>query len=223
MQNYLKKLLCGNRQTYRIKDAKGNLVQLSRLLRNSPRAAATCIGRKLFNFRPETPWVSYDAVQDFERFLPRTAVILEFGSGMSTIWYARHSREVFSVEDNPAWFKLVGRLLKARQLANVHYHLHQGPAYCLFPEAASLRFDFVMVDGTNRLECVKFGLEHLNSDAMLYLDNSDDKDHSDAEIILLEEIEKRRGRCIYFTDFAPTALWVNQGMLALFGRYTSSI
>ena len=89
------KLLNGNRQTHRLKDEKGNPVSWSRLMRNGPRAAVTFAGRKFFNVRPRAPWISYDARRTLLALLPKESSVLEFGSGMSTVWYARHFARVF--------------------------------------------------------------------------------------------------------------------------------
>lgn len=50
-----------------------------------------------FGYNPELPWISYSAIKLLTRFLHKESRVLEFGSGMSTIWYAGHAGEVFSV------------------------------------------------------------------------------------------------------------------------------
>ena len=55
MTNPFKQLLCGNRETNRFKDEKGNCIPVSRLLRNGPKAFCSFIGRKCFNHRPRVP------------------------------------------------------------------------------------------------------------------------------------------------------------------------
>jgi predicted O-methyltransferase YrrM len=146
---------------------------------------------------------------------------------MSTVWYAQHFGQVFSVEDNEGWYQQVRQLLTVRAPLNVHYHFHQGSAYCNYSEAASQPFDFAMVDGSDRSGCMKFALAHVKKDSLVYLDNSDKHpgggDTRGAEAQLLEAVRDRAGRCIYFTDFAPTDLFVNQGLLGAFGRYSGLV
>ena len=70
---------------------------------------------------------------------------------------------------------------------------------------------------------MSFALSRIKDDAVVYLDNSDKHPHGGdtrgAEDQLLAAAEDRGGRVLYFTDFAPTDLFVNQGMLAAFGKF----
>jgi predicted O-methyltransferase YrrM len=227
MPQLMQKLVNGNRETHRLKDEKGNLIPVSRLLRNGPRAAATFVGRKFFSVRPPVPWISYDARELLVKLLPREASVLEFGSGLSTLWYSRQFGKVMSVEDHEGWYHEVCRLLDGHKRANARLYYHQGAAYCNFAEAAGEKFDLAMIDGSNRDGCMRFALGRMKADAVVYLDNSDKHpqggDTRGAEAQLLEAAQARGGRVVYFTDFAPTDLFVNQGLLAAFGRYVDSV
>jgi len=98
----------GQRPRYpRWRDAKGNFCGWSRLIRNGSRALVTGLLRIAFDIRPILPWISYDAIRAIQSHLRPTSRVLEFGSGMSTIWYALHAGTVYSVEDNEAWFSRI--------------------------------------------------------------------------------------------------------------------
>src|SRR5688500_9598739 len=136
MMSGIRKLVYGNRATHRFKDEKGNPIALSRLCRNGPKAFLSCLLRKLFCIRPPVPWISYDARRVIERILPQNADILEFGSGNSTLWYAKRAKSVYSIEDDRAWFAIVQGMLTRSRLGNVHYFLRDPPAYAQFEESA---------------------------------------------------------------------------------------
>jgi hypothetical protein len=227
VSNTLKKLLCGNRETNRLKDEKGNPVSFSRLLRNGPKALVTFIGRRIFDIRPQVPWISYDARCMLARILPCDSDVLEFGSGNSTLWYARQFRTVFSVEDHEHWYACVQLMLSRRRLSNVHHYLHNAESYAWFGEAATRQFDLVMIDGSIRSACVMTALVRIKADAIIYLDNSDKHPRSGdtrlAEEALLAAAYERGGCVRYFTDFAPTDFFVNQGMMVLFGRFAKAV
>jgi hypothetical protein len=86
-----------------------------------------------------------------------------------------------------------------------------------------------------RSACVQTALQRIKPDAILYLDNSDKYPHGgDARLAeewytrlteewLLTAARERGGRVLYFTDFAPTDLFVNQGMMVLLGRFASAV
>lgn len=212
----LTKLLAGSayRRT-RLHDERGNIVPLSRALRNGPRALATGLARLVFSKRPERPWISYDAQQVIARHLDRSSRVLEFGSGMSTIWYARRAGRVTSVEDDRAWFEMIrGRLAGE---GNVDYRLAGSPDDYL--DVPRIKYDLIMIDGRYRDRCVEAVLPLLAERGMIYLDNSDrcvagtSGDIPAARAALQAFASDRRLTVRYFTDFAPTQLFVQQGML----------
>src|SRR5205085_3754312 len=51
----------------------------------------------------ELPWFSYGAIDFLEKFLRPEMRVFEFGSGGSTIFFARRCANVKSVEDHPDW------------------------------------------------------------------------------------------------------------------------
>lgn len=95
----------------RLHDATGQRVSLSRLLRNGPRALFSAIGRTVFDYRPQRPWISYDAAAILARRIGAESRVLEFGSGMSTLWLARRAGHLLSIEDHADWHAMVSRRL----------------------------------------------------------------------------------------------------------------
>src|SRR5271157_1158335 len=72
---------------------------------------------------PQEPWLTPTADLMLETYLLKTDVGLEFGSGRSTLWFARHVAHLTSVEHNPVWFERISRQIKDAGLANVNYCL----------------------------------------------------------------------------------------------------
>lgn len=214
--NPLRKLYSGSvtRKT-RLHDELGAMVPLGRLLRNGPQAVLTGVARVLFNWRQELPWISYDARKDLERFLTPRSKVLEFGSGMSTMWYARHAASVTSMEDYREWYDLVSP--RVAKLANVEYLFAADRAEYvdLVPDR---QYDLIMIDGSFRADCVRFAIEHLAEGGVIYLDNSDkgldEKSGNvpEARRLLLAFAEQKGLPTYEFTDFAPTQLHVQRGL-----------
>lgn len=197
----------------RLHDGKGHRVSWSRLLRNGPQALLSGMLRLLFQIWPERPWISYDAASRIAQHLHPGSVVLEYGSGRSTIWLARRSGHVYSVEDSPAWHQRVQALLQSHQLANTTYALlTDRERYVNFPDQPTMQFDLIIVDGSHRTECVRAAVGRLLPGGMLYIDNSDGDLH-DAEQIVAAAAEHEHGQLSFYTDFAPTQLYVSQGLL----------
>ncbi|MCY2976271.1 MAG: hypothetical protein NTW52_16575 [Planctomycetota bacterium] len=216
----LRNLWQGNRDQYpRWKDEKGNFVGPRRLLVNGTRATVTGIARVAFGVRPELPWISYDAIDMLSKHLNPDSRVLEFGSGMSTIWYATHAGRVVSVEDNKEWFDSIRNVFQKNQYTNIEYSLAGTQfAYTNAGVKAGGLFDLIMVDGSYRSDCIKDSLPLLASGGIVYLDNSDKHSSSSggdtrlAEELLLAYASLHNCKVSYFSDFAPTQFFAQQGL-----------
>ena len=217
----LTKLLTGGaaRKT-RLHDEKGNCISPGRLALHGPQAIATSMLRLAFGYRPAVPWISYTAISILKSHLNESSRVLEFGSGMSTIWYAQHAGQVCSVEDYKPWFDKVERLIKSRNLKNIDYRFASSmDSYSRFKADDNDGFDLIMVDGNHRSACIANSAKLLKPGGILYLDNSDkDSDPGGgdmrvAEAFALNFARERNAHIEYFTDFAPTQLFVQQGLL----------
>ncbi|NPV56889.1 MAG: hypothetical protein HPY76_15160 [Anaerolineae bacterium] len=105
---------------------------------------------------------------------------LEFGSGRSTVWFARRCGKLTSVEHNPDWYQAVTKRLNEQQLINVDYHLFpriddadsRSSQYVKVAERfGSGELDFVLVDGIYRDACVAAVLDKIRRDGILIIDN----------------------------------------------------
>lgn len=212
----LRKIYSGSetRKT-RLHDELGAIVPLGRLLRNGPRAVLTGAARVLFDWRQELPWISYDAQKELARVLSPRSKVLEFGSGMSTMWYSRHAGSVVSIEDYRPWFDLVSPRVAKRGNVDYRFAADRVEYVGLVPEA---QYDLIMIDGSHRDDCARFAVEHLAKGGIIYLDNSDkgldEKTGNvpEAQRILLAFAEREGLPTCEFTDFAPTQLHAQRGL-----------
>lgn len=204
----------------RLHDEKGNLVPMRRLFINGTRSYMTGLGRLLFGIRPMMPWISYDAIIHLHLHLSASSRVLEFGSGMSTLWFARHAAQVYSVESNKQWHTKVSELLARKNIQNVSYKFAATKSKYVCPDTNGLEgFDLIMVDGDYRSDCIRNSLPLLKTGGILYLDNSDkDSKPHGGDLRLSEELalayaKQTQSMVVYYTDFAPTQLTPNQGLM----------
>jgi len=217
MAEILRRLVAGSamRRT-RLHDELGQTISMGRLLRNGPRALLTGVSRLLFGRRPARPWISYDAQVVLGQFLTKDSAVLEFGSGMSTIWYGRRAGSVFSIEDDADWFAAVETLLQGQPNVTCRFAADRGAYTGLAPDRA---YDLIMIDGNWRLDCAEFAMAHLAPGGIIYLDNSDKGVCPDCGDVpqasrLLQDFARRGGLPLReFTDFAPTQLFVQRGLM----------
>lgn len=63
---------------------------------------------------PDKPWLTPAYVRFIEQWLSPRDVLVEFGSGRSTAWFASHVAQVISVEHNPQWHRIVQQRITQR-------------------------------------------------------------------------------------------------------------
>jgi SAM-dependent methyltransferase len=111
----------------------------------------------------ELPWLPYAAIDFLGQFLQPDMTVCEYGSGGSTLFFARRVKSVYSIEDNPKWFELVSGRIKQLGIANVTLKLcpfdFKNPVG--FENSDYLnaipdeRFDVIVVDGSEEWNHVR--------------------------------------------------------------------
>lgn len=208
----------GDGRKSRLHDAQNHRVSIFRLIRNGRRAVATALLVKFANKRPTQPWISCDAIEMLELLLTSSSRVLEYGSGMSTVWYASHSQSVISVEDDASWAEFQRRSFAERRIDNAElvvaterdeYVSAGGRA----APASGDKFDLIMIDGRFRDACAERALELVAPGGSVYLDNSDvtrfnelDGDVGRDKRLLVDAAEKSGGKAIDFVDLSPGCL-----------------
>jgi len=150
---------------------KGSLpVKIGRLVANlalNPRYVPRTIRHNVINGATpldlELPWFSYSAIDYLAKYLNPDMEVCEYGSGGSTLFFARRTRSVFSIEDNKAWYELVTDRVKQLGLKNVKLTFHpfdvKNPVgfdksdYLL--ALPNRKFDIIVIDGSEEWNQVR--------------------------------------------------------------------
>ncbi len=136
------------------------------------------------------PWIAYPAIEFIRSRITPDMSVFEYGSGGSTTWWANRVSEVVSVEHDRAWFEKV----RSVQLPNVEafqIDLVYGGDYSRKVQEYDGRFDIVVIDGRDRVNCLKNCLTALKPSGVVILDNSDRLEYSDGVAFLLANGFKR--------------------------------
>ena len=139
---------------------------------------------------PTLPWLVPEAVDFLRQWLRPTDLMVEFGSGRSTAWFARHCGHVISIEHHPGWHATVSQRLKDAGITNADYLLIDEPEDATHdlrigmlrnpdryvraaePFLNSRPLDAVLVDGKVRDACAHWGIDHLRPGGLFILDNA---------------------------------------------------
>jgi hypothetical protein len=183
--------------------------------------------------RPADPWLTRPAISILESWLRPDDVGFEWGSGRSTVWFARRVRRLVSIEHDPAWYETVReRLARAGLLDRCDCRLEPdgrdetpNSRYVrAVEEVLDNTLDFALVDGVARVHCALAVLSKLRPGGLLCIDNANwflpgpapsrspnsRNEHGPANASWAELAEQLRSwRCIWTSNGVfDTAFWV---------------
>lgn len=116
------------------------------------------------------PWYTYSAIEFLSQLDFSDKSIFEYGSGNSSFFWAKRSKELISIEDDEKWYKLVSEEILLNQEIVL---LENREEYSNFIKSTHRKFDVIIIDAKYRMDCAKSSIEFLNSDGIIILDNSD--------------------------------------------------
>lgn len=125
------------------------------------------------------PWLTQEAIKIIDKHLSKNHLMLEMGSGYSTIWFAKRCKQITSVENIQDWHKIIDDEISKQGLTNVNYVFakenEKSPSDSDYVKVmdgfGSESLDVVLVDGWHRVECASLSLEKLKSGGLLIVDN----------------------------------------------------
>jgi Methyltransferase domain len=142
------------------------------------------------------PWFTYPAVDFLKQLDMRDKIVFEYGSGYSTIFWAKRVKAIASVEHDKQWFEQIAPQVPP----NTELILVPPDIDSYVGEIAKHgMFDVIVIDGTgeSRLPCAEVAPKYLKPGGFVILDNSDLWPKSAAALRNADLIQ------IDFTGFAP--------------------
>jgi hypothetical protein len=129
----------------------------------------------------DKPWLTQDANRMLATLLCPDDVGIEWGSGRSTQWFARHVKRLVSIESHVGWYDRVKKQLAEQNITNVDYrllHVEDGkdednsPYVRVIDSIADNSLGFALVDGFARGTCASVVLPKLKPGGILIVDNA---------------------------------------------------
>jgi hypothetical protein len=195
----------------RFRDFEGRLPPLSAWT-YLPASIASTIRFKATGTRAAIPWLGYRATRRIARIVRPGTRVLEFGSGLSTVWFARRGVEVLSVEARQEWVSQVEEWLAKIPGHKVRIVCAEPPYQSDFLAdfVAGQEFDFALVDGDGRDSAMRAALSAVRPGGYLYLDNADVQEASHRAA---RDLALASGPSEWFVDFTPFHVFVSTGIL----------
>lgn len=173
---------------------------------------------------PESPWLTRPMVEILDNWIRPGDWGIEWGSGRSTLWFAKRAGRLLSIEHDEVWHRRVKQQLEVAKLDNVDYRFVAPSDYTKVVEGVPEEsVDFILVDGIERDRCALTAIPRLRPTGILIIDNSNwylpsssrspnsrrlvDRPASDAWNAFLTEV--RDWRYIWTTNgVTDSALWI---------------
>lgn len=132
------------------------------------------------------PWVTYSFIDFIKERITKDHKVFEFGSGNSTYFYAKYAASVVSVEHDKSWYdKIVNT--KPENSEMIFTELQTDGDYCRMPVSLDKKFDIIIVDGRDRVNCCKQAVDALTAAGVVVLDDSERDFYADGVNFLKEK------------------------------------
>ena len=117
------------------------------------------------------PWYTYSAIEFLSRRVRPEMQVFEFGSGNSTLWWADHVAAVTSVEHHPQWAVRMASEVP-ENVSLLHVPLEPDGDYCRTALRTDEKFDVIVIDGRDRVNCARNCVKALSDDGVIVWDDS---------------------------------------------------
>jgi predicted O-methyltransferase YrrM len=157
---------------------------------HSPRASWPGVSwLKSLDWRPfqrvtvtrNVPWLTDGAIDFLDGLIARQPElsVLEFGSGASTVYLAQRVGRLVSYEHNYKWHRAVSRRVLELGAKGATLNFHRLPYFQEIDKIADRSLDLVLIDGRDRIECVRRSMAKVKPGGVIMIDNMErDKYHA---------------------------------------------
>jgi hypothetical protein len=151
----------------------------------------------------ELPWITFPAIRFLESSLTKDMVVYEYGSGGSTLFFAKRVKQVYSVEHNEDWFLIISTAIKEKGHSNWSGRLIEPvhDAECLGKSSSNSNayvsgspdfkgysfksyvesiddfpneyFDLILIDGRARPSCFRHAIPKVRTGGYIMWDNTE--------------------------------------------------
>jgi hypothetical protein len=123
------------------------------------------------------PWLTYPFIDFIAPRLSNQLTVFEFGAGNSTLFFAKKVKEVFSVEHNKDWYNRISKQIQDN--VNLVYK-EIDEEYPKSIQSLNKKFDIIIIDAEERVNCVKNSLGALTDAGVIVLDDSERSEYKEA-------------------------------------------
>lgn len=132
------------------------------------------------------PWMTYSSISFIEPKLKKNMRIFEYGSGNSTLFYAEKVNYVIGVEHNKEWVEKLRELIPDNVKIE-HEILEYAGNYCKKANSYVEKFDIIIIDGRDRVNCILESVHAISERGVIILDDSERIEYQEGKDFLVEK------------------------------------
>lgn len=144
------------------------------------------------------PWVTYPFIDFISSRLNKTLDVFEYGSGNSTLFYSQHVNHVYALENDKSWYSKIEESLP-QNAKLIYQEVIRGGDYCRYATTLNKKFDIIIVDGRDRVNCCIHSIQALREGGIVVLDDSERLEYKPA----LDFFKSNNFKEIHFWGMAP--------------------
>lgn len=148
------------------------------------------LGRPVDRYEAPVPWFTYPFLEFIENRLNQDMIVFEYGGGYSTLFFEKRVKSITSVEHDKYWYEKLSMLVSGK--VNLKWtELDYGGKYCRKASETGVKYDIIVVDGRDRVNCCIHGFSALTDSGIVILDDSDRQKYDEAKSFLAQKDFKR--------------------------------
>lgn len=157
------------------------------------------------------PWMNYPFIDFLKEKISNDLIVFEYGSGASTIFFAKKTKKIISVEYDREWYeKIKNVLLDEVDNGTVHYEeLNDTYPKSIEKYMINEKCDIVIIDGRKRVKCAKIAYKYLSEKGVVIFDDSYRQYYSDG----IKFYKEKGFKTITFRGIKPTGIGTDQTTL----------
>ena len=140
-------------------------------------------------FNMPIPWITYPAIDFIDSRLNEHMDVFEFGGGNSTLYFSTKVKSVTTVENDPVWYNKIKSDIP-RNVNIILEDLYYDGNYCKTAMNCEKCFDVIVIDGRDRVNCIKYSIDSLKSNGVIILDDSQREEYKEGREYLKNKIFK---------------------------------
>ncbi|TXF90970.1 class I SAM-dependent methyltransferase [Neolewinella aurantiaca] len=116
------------------------------------------------------PWLTYSLNKILDNRLGKEVKVYEFGSGFSTLFFAKRVKHVYTIEYDKKWYDLlIGQL---PENTTIDFSEFEQPGYVANIIDVPELFDLIVIDGRRRNECAANAINKVAEGGVIIFDDT---------------------------------------------------